>query len=117
MERLRTLASRQRLPTLIHAQGDKPWRGVEIMPDASPTSARARFRSFYTSLHLEVSPYTAAAREYRNDLGEEATWLDPHTRIGRAMAALSRHHPVMQEFPLAVVHSAGRRTVRLLKAH
>jgi hypothetical protein len=114
LERLRTMASYAGQPALLHAQGDKPWdvAGPPVLGDGSP---RERLRAYYSRLHLELSPYTRAAYDYRDEIGEEAPWLDPKTRGGRAVAALLRHHGVMQEFPLAVLHSCGRHATHLLK--
>jgi hypothetical protein len=57
-QRLSNIAAR-RTPILLHGQGPKPWHLV------SSSSGR---------LHLEVSPYTLAAFEYLDGLGEETRW-------------------------------------------
>jgi hypothetical protein len=97
--RERILAGR-RLPLVLHAMGEKPWT-LRSRP-------RSGFRGYLTRAHLELTPYTRAAREYRDLLGENTVWMVPTTAVGKVM--VSSGLPLgLQELPLAVVDSAQRR--------
>lgn len=72
-ERLRNVLLRS-APAFVHSQGQKPWRP----PDGART------------LHLELSPYTLAALDYVNELGEESTWASPTLPLARLLRRLFR---------------------------
>lgn len=113
-ERLSNL--RQGLPTFIHSQGYKPWERASE-PGAVWSSEERflkRLRQYYDYVHLELSPYTALAREYREQLGEEASWMEIKSTPARTLAALSGGHPALQGFPLALFDAGVRRARRLV---
>jgi len=96
--RERIVAGR-RLPLVLHAMGEKPW--------TLRTGRRPGPRGYFTRLHLELTPYTRVAREYRDRLGEGAAWTAPSTLLGKVL--VSSGLPVgWQELPLAVLDSAQR---------
>jgi len=72
-ERLRNVL-RRRTPAFVHSQGQKPWRP----PGGSST------------LHLELSPYTLAALDYVNEIGEEAAWASPTIPLAGLLRRLFR---------------------------
>ncbi|MCC7409327.1 MAG: hypothetical protein IT442_14780 [Phycisphaeraceae bacterium] len=104
------------LPTFIHAMGRKPWdRHAVPSDDRSRRRLLARLRRSYEHQHLELSPYTCVARQYRDELSpEEALWLTPTSLSGRVMNAMTAGHPTMTEFPLAVFDAAIRHARRAL---
>ncbi len=115
-ERLQSLLKGQGLPALIHSMGPKPW---EMAPTpaaiwSSNAPLKKRLRQYYDRLHLELSPYTSIARQYRQPIGEDAPWMDVLSTPARLFAALSAAHPTLQGFPLAVLDAGVRHTRRLL---
>jgi hypothetical protein len=113
-ERLHSLS--QGLPVFFHSQGPKPWERASS-PGAvwsSEGSSLKRLRAYYDYVHLELSPYMCIARQYREQLGEEATWMDIKSTPARALATLSAGHPALQEFPLALFDAGVRYARRLL---
>ena len=107
----------QGLPTFIHSQGGKPWER-----DSSPGavwSSEGRFlkrlRRYYDYVHLELSPYTSLANEYREQLGEEANWMERKSTPARLCATLSAGHPTLQGLPLALFDAGVRHARRLLR--
>lgn len=116
VERLQNLLRGQCLPALIHSMGRKPW---EITPDPkaiwnSPKPLQQRLRMYYDRLHLELSPYTLIARQYREQIGEDAPWMDVKTTPAKIFATLSAGHPTLQGFPLALFDAGVRYTRRLV---
>jgi hypothetical protein len=110
-ERVRTLARRAGAPPLLHGiSGTRPWE--PRLPPAR--GAKPRIGAYRHALNVELSPYTAVARRYRGELGEEAPWLDATSRIGRTLVRVTRNHPVLQGLPLAVAESRPR-TLRALR--
>jgi hypothetical protein len=102
--------SRNELPLVLHAMGSKPW---ESPVPASGDTFRRRARATYEAVHQDLTPYVAAASDYRGRfLGDDA-WLEPRTRTARALRRLSSS-AALQELPLAVVDSAQRRIRRRL---
>ncbi len=114
VDRVRSL--RQGLPTFVHSMRHKPWQRA-LSPAAvwsSKGSLLKRLYTYYNYLDLELSPYTSIAREYREQIGEEATWMDMKSTPARLFAALAAGHPTLQEFPLALFDAGVRHTLRLL---
>jgi hypothetical protein len=64
------------LPPLVHSQGMKPWR-----------TGRRR------EVFEDVSPYLLAAVRYRDDLGEETSWMDASRVGGKMLRYLSGGEP------------------------
>lgn len=106
----------QGLPAFIHSMGRKPWERAsspgEIWSSGEPLLRR--LRKYYDYIHLELSPYTSIAHEYREQLGEEATWLAVKSIPAQFLRALSGGHPMLQGFPLALFDSGARYARRLL---
>lgn len=113
-ERLHNLS--QGLPTFIHSQGGKPWERASSPEAVWSSEGRflKRLRRYYDYVHLELSPYTSLARDYREQLGEEATWMEIKSTPARLFATLSGGHPVLQGFPLALFDAGVRHARRLL---
>lgn len=113
-EQLRNL--RRGLPAFIHSMGRKPWERAPSPRDiwTFEEPLLRRLRKYYDYIHLELSPYTSIARQYREQLGEEATWMDIKSTPARALATLSAGHPALQEFPLALFDAGVRYARRLL---
>jgi hypothetical protein len=103
------------LPPFVHSMGSKPWDRTDV-PSARWRGLANRLRRYYEQAHLELSPYTAVAREYRPTVGEPMAWTDPSTAISRVCAAVFRHDARLQELPLALV-DAGFRHARRARGH
>jgi hypothetical protein len=108
-ERLR---AGKNLPLLVHAIGNKPWSRGRTPKDQ--TSLFKKVTSYLEFVHLELTPYVAAAQEYRELLDEDASWMSASTLIGRAMCRLCPNQPVVRELPLSAVDSAQRWVRRTL---
>jgi len=115
-ERLHNLRAGD-LPALIHSMGRKPWERALSPRDIwrSGEPLLRRLRKYYDYIHLELSPYTSIARNYREQLGEEATWLEVKSTPARLFATLSAGHPTLQGFPLALFDAGVRYARRLLR--
>jgi hypothetical protein len=94
-ERLDSL--RRPPPLLIHAQGAKPW--VVLREGDGPVG----FREALLRLFHETSPYTVAARAYRQALGDLGGWLDRRTTAGRLIAALGSGRPALEGWPMTLL--------------
>jgi len=115
-ERLQTLLKGQGLPALVHSMGRKPWE-MALSPAeiwSSQESLKKRLRTYYEHIHLELSPYTSIARQYRQQIEEDAPWMDVLTFPARLLAVLSAGHPTLQGLPLALFDAGVRHTRRLL---
>jgi hypothetical protein len=113
-ERLRSLG--QGLPAFLHSMGYKPWgkpqSPVEVWNSEEPLLRR--LHQYYNYVHMELSPYTSIAREYREELGEEANWMNVNSVPAKLFAALFAGHPTLQGLPLALFDSGVYRVLRLL---
>ncbi|MBW4477946.1 MAG: glycosyltransferase family 77 protein [Tolypothrix brevis GSE-NOS-MK-07-07A] len=115
-ERVQTLLKGQGLPALVHSMGRKPWE-MGLCPAeiwSSQESLKKRLRTYYERIHLELSPYTLTARQYREQIGEDAPWMDIKTAPSRLLAALSAGDPTLQEFPVALFDAVVRHARRLI---
>ena len=114
-ERLHNIS--QGLPAFIHSMGRKPWERAPSPSSiwSSGEPLLRRLRKYYDYIHLELSPYTSIAHEYREQLGEEATWLEVKSTPARLLATLSAGHPTLQGFPLALFDAGVRHARRLLR--
>jgi hypothetical protein len=87
------------LPYFIHSQGFRPW-----WPNEAPASGwSARF----TSLYNELSPYTAAARDYADAL-EDPAWLRPRSVMARAILWMTGKCIPLSGLPLATAADLTR---------
>lgn len=98
-ERLANVLSGRGLPPLIHAQGRKPWNPAP----------------WHERMHLQLSPYTAEARAYRELLDEDVGWMDVATLPGRVCRLLTGGEPSLQALPMALVDGWARRVKRALR--
>jgi hypothetical protein len=96
-ERLLNLVLGRSLPPLVHSQGLKPWNPAP----------------YHERVQLELSPYTAAAREYRDSIEQDSSWMETATWPGRLLAAATGRHPTLQGLPLAVTDTLVRRVKRI----
>jgi len=87
-ERLRYLYRRD-LPPIVHAQGPKPWYSENVH-----------------TLWSELSPYTDLAREYAEQLDEDNSWMEVHSRISRFLRSCSSD-PRVQGIPVAACAELG----------
>jgi hypothetical protein len=115
-ERLQSLITGEGLPPFVHSMGYKPW---QMTPSAaaienSNDSFKKRLRTYYSHLHLQLSPYTSIAREYRKEIEEDAPWMDVKSFAGRLFEILSNSHPILQGFPLALFDAGVRHVRRFL---
>jgi hypothetical protein len=102
--------SRRQLPLIVHAMGAKPW---DRTAPAAERNLRTRVRRAIEAVHQDLTPYVAAAREYRGRFVGDDSWLDPRTRTARVLRQLTSS-VALQEMPLAVVDSTQRRVRRRL---
>ena len=114
-ERVRALAHGSG-PSIVHAMGVKPWTVLPWPPGGGLPRSRetAPWRRFYARLHAELSPYTVAAAQYRDELSDPA-WVDSHSPwAARARLGRRRNPVVADELLLAAADSAVRRARRSL---
>lgn len=97
-------------PLFIHAMGGKPWMRDAYL-EASKTAGkplRQRLRAFYEYLYLELSPYVATARQYREQVDEPAEWMEIWSIPAQFLNKIFFHHPALQGLPLALIEAGGR---------
>lgn len=104
--------SRKSMPLVLHAMGTKPWDRPSVA-EAAGRPLRSRARVMYEAIHQDLTPYVAAAREYRGEFEGDDSWLTPATRTGAALTRMS-DSVAMRELPLALVDTAQRRLRRRL---
>jgi hypothetical protein len=88
-ERLRNLF--RRLPPMVHCQGGKTWLRVD-----------------QRTLPMDVSPYNAAARDYRDCLSGDTTWMFPRSAIGKMLEVAFAGHPSLTGLPPALYRQISR---------
>jgi hypothetical protein len=93
-ERLTNLAGTG--PVFVHSIAGKPW----TEPWAGPTSTR---RDYLKLLYLDLSPYTMAAVRYRQQLGLDAAWMQPHDTAASVLRALGLGGLPLTGLPMAFV--------------
>lgn len=98
-------------PLFIHAIGGKPWMRSHYLAGAwkPEQPLRERLRASYEYLHLELSPYVAAARHYQDKMGEAADWMNIHSIPGQFLHKVCLGNPALQGLPLACVEASARR--------
>jgi hypothetical protein len=82
-------------PTFIHSQGPKPW-----IHDWHRRPGRG-VRESWEMLHLDLSPYTLAARKYRDNLGCDASWMRSHSILSSFLRGLGLWYPPLVGLPFA----------------
>jgi hypothetical protein len=92
----------RRLPPLVHAMRQKPWRNQE-------KPSWTDLREFYNFVSLELSPYNHVAAGYRDELDEPADWLDVRSLPGRSLHRLAAGRVNFQGLPLALTTHMLRR--------
>ena len=79
------------LPPLVHSQGLKPWR----------TGRRRK-------VYQDVSPYLLAALRYRDELGEDTSWMNASSAGGKVLRSLTGGDPNLAGFLPALSMEAQR---------
>jgi hypothetical protein len=82
-------------PTFIHSQGPKPW--IHNWQCRTAKSVRERWEM----LHLDLSPYTLAARKYRDNLGSDTSWMQSHSTFSSFLRGLGLWYPPLVGLPFA----------------
>ena len=89
-------------PIFIHATAGKPW----LWLGGKPYWSQQNFFSWHRRLLQETSPYLFEARRYRNELGEQAEWMDWRTPTGTVLRFLGLGHFALRGLPIALAASA-----------
>lgn len=95
------------MPPFIHSQGVKPW-----LRDQGAQSRR--WYQFFDSLYVQLSPYTIAAREYRQGLAD-TRWMNANSLLGRVLRVCGLYYPPLTGLPLAVAVDTLSFTKRILR--
>lgn len=86
-------------PSLIHAQGPKPWRKYARRP-----------------IYLELSPYRYTALRYAQSLEpEEATWLPLTRKVAIFWNTLFMRNACLSGIPAAIAYRVERQWKRILR--
>lgn len=99
------------LPPLIHAMDNKPWMKAPVAPSLFSSS----LREYYEYLALDLSPYTAIAKQYQAHISEDTQWMEIRSLPAKLLSMLAIGHAAMQGFLLSLVETIGRWLVRRLK--
>lgn len=85
-------------PAIIHNPSIKPWMILWNKPGLD-----GRWW-WFRRLALEISPYVAETRQYRDRLGaEDCCWMDWHTPTGTILRVLGLGNTALRGLPLTVV--------------
>lgn len=85
------------IPTFLHGGGHKPW--IVLGPERDLPGFFFRFRR----LLQETSPYVAAAKGLRNEVGIECPWLDFRSPLGVLGRAAGLGHYGLRGLPYAAI--------------
>ena len=99
-ERLRNLLGDG--PTFIHCMGTKPWVA------RWESERRNGLVDYLKMVYVDVSPYTLSSARFKEDLGCDTKWMDPHYRFSAILRSLAMQHPVLTGLPMAVVLDIAR---------
>lgn len=99
------LQAGKELPLLVHAIGEKPWSDRTLRSQKSPFG---KMINYLQAVHLELTPYVAAAQDYRELLDEDVSWMSASTVLGRAMCRLFPDQPALRELPVAALDTTRR---------
>jgi hypothetical protein len=99
-ERLGNFA-RGRVPALIHTQGAKPWNY-----DWKPVFQNPR--AWYTSLGVELSPFSRIAEGYREELRSGTAWMNRKSVAGTICKMISGNNMHLRGLPQAGLDEAVR---------
>jgi Nucleotide-diphospho-sugar transferase len=92
-ERLRNLLRGS--PPLIHITGLKPWSAKWRLE--RPISVKGYIEHVY----FDVSPYTLSALRFRDELGCDTDWMEPHYVPSRILRAAGMGCPPLVGMPIA----------------
>lgn len=87
----------QPIPTFLHGGGHKAW--VVLGPERDLPGLFFRFRR----LLQETSPYVAAAKEFRAEIGIDSPWLDFRSPLGVLGRAVGFGHHGLRGLPYAAL--------------
>jgi hypothetical protein len=106
-ERMRNLLGG--CPAFVHSMAGKPWsERWQIEPAGS-------LREYLKMIYLDVSPYTLSAIRFKDDVGCDTEWMEPHYLLSRILRALGLDRPELAGFPIAVCMEPARITKWLLR--
>jgi hypothetical protein len=102
----------RRVPPFLHAIAGKPWWVL------SPEYRRshAAWFTYYRRLLQETSPYVAAARSYRDEVGLPCPWLDAWSPPGLCLRAAGLGHFALRGLPLTLAVTIGQYAGRVVSA-
>jgi hypothetical protein len=86
------------IPPFLHAMSGKPW--WVFHPEYKKTHPRGF--TFYRRLLQETSPYVAAARAFRHEVGVPCPWLDARSGLGVLVRAAGLGHFALRGLPLTM---------------
>ena len=109
-ERVRSLVRWGGAPPIVHSTNPKPWVALDPSADrrVPRRASRVAWRTWYKSLHAELSTYTVLARGYTSELQHDQPWLRSSTPVGRVLAQLPGDKSVVPELPLAALDGLVR---------
>ena len=84
-------------PYFIHSQVFKPW--VKFAAKRQIENSR----DFVDTLYLDLSPYTLAAQEYKADLTEPCTWMQPQSTTAALLRAVGFWYAPLVGLPIAIL--------------
>jgi hypothetical protein len=98
------------IPPIIHCQGAKPW--VVLGPGlAGPRAGVAR----RLALIHELSPYSAVARTFRDEIGMASGWMGYRSLAGRIARIAGLGHFALRGLPLAAAAGAAKGVARMAR--
>jgi hypothetical protein len=99
------------IPPFLHAISGKPW--WVFHPEYPKIHTRGF--TFYRRLLQETSPYLAAARPLRAEIGIPCPWLDTHSVLGIGLRAMGFGHFALRGLPLTLAASTAVTARRLFQ--
>lgn len=110
-ERLSGIVKRK--PTFLHATAGKPW----LWLGGESYWSQRDFFGWHRRLLQEVSAYVAEARQYRDKVGLDTSWMSQRTVTGTVLRVAGLGHFALCGLPITAVATmlvAARKAIRLV---
>ena len=98
-------------PAFIHSGAGKPWSERWRVEPANS------LREYIKMVYLDVSPYTLSALRFKEQLGCDTEWMEPHFVLSRILRTLGMGYPALVGLPMAVFADLTRVVRYIRKSH
>jgi hypothetical protein len=99
------------VPPFLHAIAGKPW----WVFDPEYRKMHTRWFTMYRRLLQETSPYVAAARQLRGEIGAPCPWLNSRSVLGVGLRAIGFGHFALRGLPLTAMATTAMAARKVLQ--